>query len=165
MVKIAITGKPGIGKTTIVKKLLKYIEADGFYTEEVRRGGKRIGFSLITTWGEIYTLAHVDFRGPYRVSKYGVDISVLDRVVERLEKSDSDFFVIDEIGKMELFSLRFRKFIENNIFQKNYVVTVPLRSRDPLVERIKETSHLIEITLKNREFALENLILPLLFST
>ena len=48
--KIAITGSPRSGKTTLVKELLQYINAVGFYTEEVRRNGRRYGFDIITTW-------------------------------------------------------------------------------------------------------------------
>ena len=53
---ILITGNPGVGKTTLVKKLHDKLSQDvnikkllsGFYTEEVRdNSNQRIGFDII----------------------------------------------------------------------------------------------------------------------
>ncbi|HHN66114.1 MAG TPA: hypothetical protein ENK09_12210 [Nitrospirae bacterium] len=41
-----MTGKPGVGKTTVIKKLageLADLRPRGFYTEEIRKAGKRKG--------------------------------------------------------------------------------------------------------------------------
>ncbi|RKZ21413.1 nucleoside triphosphatase, partial [bacterium] len=35
-VKVLLTGKPGIGKTTVVKKVVRELGGYGFYTEEWR---------------------------------------------------------------------------------------------------------------------------------
>jgi nucleoside-triphosphatase len=45
-VNLLITGRPGCGKTTLVKRLCGKIasKAAGFYTEEIRRGAHRRGF-------------------------------------------------------------------------------------------------------------------------
>ncbi len=43
---LLITGLPGIGKTTLIKKLseeLKVLHPAGFYTEEIREEGQRKG--------------------------------------------------------------------------------------------------------------------------
>ena len=52
---IIITGKPGIGKTTLIKKILCdlnliniFKNISGFITEEIRTNNQRIGFDLIT---------------------------------------------------------------------------------------------------------------------
>ena len=51
--KLTIEGKPGIGKTTVIRKLISRREnTGGFYTEEIREGGKRKGFKIITLDGK-----------------------------------------------------------------------------------------------------------------
>jgi len=86
--------------------------AGGFYTEEIRRAGTREGFRLVTLDGETAILAHTSIRSPYRVSKYGVDTDALERIgvpaLYRAER-ECDLVIIDEIGKMELFSAIFRE--------------------------------------------------------
>ena len=104
-----LTGRPGTGKTSLVKQAVAEMKgkAGGFYTEEIRSGGARQGFRLVTLDGHSTILAHIDIHSPYRVSKYGVDIDSLDKVgVAALYKASRqcELVVIDEIGKMELFS-------------------------------------------------------------
>jgi len=46
---VLITGKPGRGKTTLFRRLvdtLRHLEPVGFYTQEIREGGVRKGFTL-----------------------------------------------------------------------------------------------------------------------
>jgi nucleoside-triphosphatase len=109
-----LTGRPGCGKTTLIRRLVESlgVPAGGFYTEEIRRGGRREGFALITLDGQTATLASVHTPSHRRVSKYGVDLEAIDEVgVPTIERATaaSALVVIDEIGKMELFSNRFRQ--------------------------------------------------------
>ena len=109
-----LTGVPGTGKTSLIKQAVAEMtgKAGGFYTEEIRSQGIRKGFRLITLDGQSAILAHVKLKSPYRVGKYGVDIDSLDQVgVPALLKAaeQCDVIVIDEIGKMELFSDSFKK--------------------------------------------------------
>jgi len=77
-----LTGRPGVGKTSLIKQVVMQIEgkAGGFYTEEIRSRGVREGFKLVPLDGESVILAHVDIHSPYRVGKYGVDIDGLERI-------------------------------------------------------------------------------------
>lgn len=46
MKNILIKGKPGCGKTTLIIKIVRALDnktTGGFYTEEIRRVGKRCG--------------------------------------------------------------------------------------------------------------------------
>src|SRR4030042_397641 len=109
-----LTGSPGAGKTTIIREVVARFKnkAGGFYTQEIRVGGIRQGFKITALNGREAVLSHVDISSPHRVSKYGVDISNLDNIgVAALYQSlkESDLIIIDEIGKMELFSPRFRE--------------------------------------------------------
>ncbi len=113
---LLLTGHPRSGKTTIIQKVVAVLgdRAGGFYTEEIFGPGGRQGFKLITLDGEEHVLAHKDFRDPKipRVGRYGVDMSVLDGVgVVALRKAmqAGKIVVVDEIGKMELFSRAFRE--------------------------------------------------------
>ncbi|KAB2833572.1 MAG: AAA family ATPase, partial [Candidatus Brocadia sp.] len=43
---ILLSGKPGIGKTSVIKKILPLVglDAGGFFTEEIRVMDRRMGF-------------------------------------------------------------------------------------------------------------------------
>ncbi len=160
MKRILLLGKPKVGKTSLVKKVmagLKNITYGGFFTEEIRVKGERIGFKVIPTNGEEGILAHVNHKSPYRVSKYYVNVTDFERValkaITNAEK-EKDLIIIDEIGKMELFSHKFEIKTEE-IFNKNnnkILATVPI-SKIPLINKLKglPDTEVIEITEKNRD--------------
>jgi nucleoside-triphosphatase len=108
---LLLTGRPGVGKTTIVTRVAKGLKRKpgGFCTEEVRERGERRGFRAITFAGEARAIADVDFRGTPRVGRYGVDVPAIDRLADTAlrQRTDVAVFIIDEIGKMECLSDRF----------------------------------------------------------
>jgi nucleoside-triphosphatase len=84
---LLLTGAPGIGKTTIIKKVAERFKGkrlSGFYTEEIREHGERRGFRLVIFDGQERVIAHVDFPRAHCVGKYGVDVAALDEVVAPL---------------------------------------------------------------------------------
>jgi len=155
--KLLLTGSPGVGKTTLVKKVLESLgeEALGFYTQEIREKGARRGFRLITTWGEEGILAHEGLGSPFRVSRYGVTLDFLERVIGVIQRKwrPGRILVVDEIGKMELFSRVFRDWVEEVAPDPKvpFLATIALRSRDPLVLKLKRELPLWEVTLANRD--------------
>src|SRR3990170_2328279 len=48
MAAILLTGRPGCGKATLIREVVRSLDvpAGGFYTEEVRAAGRRLGFDL-----------------------------------------------------------------------------------------------------------------------
>lgn len=160
-----LTGRPGTGKTSLIKQAVTPVagRAGGFYTEEIRQEGVRQGFRLVTLTGETAILAHIDIRSPYRVSKYGVDVDSLERVgVSALEQAaeQCDLVVIDEIGKMELFSARFRESVSRLIGRGKNVLGTIMLSPDPWADRIKHQPQvkLITVTRTNHSQVLAELM-------
>jgi len=160
-----LTGKPGTGKTSLIKQAVASMggKAGGFYTEEIRSGGARLGFRLVTLDGESAILSHVNIHSPYRVSKYGVDIDNLDRVgVSALYKAteECDLVVIDEIGKMELFSANFREAVLQIIDSGKRVLGTIMLSANPWADAIKRQPqvNLITVTRATYHQVLEGLL-------
>ena len=159
-----LTGKPGTGKTSLIKRLVADMRADagGFYTEEIRDGGLRQGFKLVTLDGEEALLAHTSIRGQNRVSKYGVDTDALDRVgVAALSRALSErrMVVIDEIGKMELLSAAFRDIVSDIIGSGLKVVGTIMSNPNPWADDIKHRPQvkLITVTRDNHPQILKEL--------
>jgi len=159
-----LTGRPGTGKTSLIKQAIaeQKGKAGGFYTEEIRTQGVREGFRLVTLDGQDAILAHIDIRSPHRISKYGVDIDCLDRVgVSALRKAAQycDLVVVDEIGKMELFSANFREAVLQVIESGKRVIGTIMLSPNPWVDAIKRKPqiNLVEVTRANYQQVLEGL--------
>jgi nucleoside-triphosphatase len=117
MTRILLTGPPQCGKTTVVQKVVARWpgRASGFYTREVRQHGTRLGFEIVTLAGATALLSHVDFPGPHRVGKYGVNLDNFHRVALPALAAipGVDLVVVDEVGKMECLSARFVTAIES----------------------------------------------------
>jgi len=155
---ILLTGRPGAGKTTVIKKALDRLEgrAGGFYTAEMRKGGRRQGFKIVTLDGQEGILSHVDIKGRPRVSRYGVNLTDLDEVAVpalRQAIAEADCIVVDEIGKMELFSEEFRKAVTEAVESEKPVLGTVMATRDPWVDSLKALPQVtvIEVTQDNRE--------------
>jgi len=159
-----LTGQPGTGKTSLIKQAIAGMgdRAGGFYTEEIRSQGVRQGFRLVTLDGQNAILAHVDVDSPYRVSKYGVDIESLDHVgVSALRKAaqQCDLVVIDEIGKMELFSESFRQAVWQVIESGKRVLGTIILKPTPWADAIKRHPqvNLLTVTRNNHQQVLEEI--------
>jgi len=159
-----LTGRPGTGKTSIIKQAVAGMKgkAGGFYTEEIRSQGVREGFRLVTLGGPTAILAHIDIHSQYRVSKYGVDLDSLDGVgVSALYQAaeDCDLVVIDEIGKMELFSANFREAVLHIIDSGKKVLGTIMLSPNPWADAIKRQPqvNLVSVTRANYQQVLGEL--------
>jgi nucleoside-triphosphatase len=162
--KIGLTGKPRVGKSTIIKEVIGRLKAEGIavggmLTADMHEGGRRVGFSIedIRT-GETGILAHVQLHrhGP-KVGKYTVNLTDLDAIgahsiTSALLQSEPQILIIDEIGPMELKSTRFLDAVENALSSdKQLIVTVHQRSAHDLVRRIKSAFEILEVTEANRD--------------
>ncbi|MPC20643.1 Cancer-related nucleoside-triphosphatase [Portunus trituberculatus] len=131
---VALMGPPGVGKTTFIKKVVDRLQeggltCQGFYTEEVRREGSRTGFDVVTLEGQ---------RG------------ILSRVRPAV-------LVLDEVGKMEMFSEDFVKGVRQAISSPSSTIlaTIPIPKGKPipLVEEIRRNHSflVVHLTRSNRD--------------
>lgn len=113
--RLLVTGRPGVGKTTLVQRVVAGLPRPvrGFFTQEVREGGRRVGFQVVTFSGRTGWLAHVAWQQGPRVGRYRVNLKGFEEVV--LPELDLEnvptatLIVVDEIGPMELLSVPFQE--------------------------------------------------------
>jgi nucleoside-triphosphatase THEP1 len=154
-----LEGLPGIGKTTLIKNIadkLSDFRIRGFYTEEIREKGTRVGFRIRTFSNQEGILAHVSFRKGPRVGKYRVDVSQFESIgVAELNQAlqISELIIIDEIGKMELFSGSFKDALVRCLDSDKPVIATIMLRPNQFVDKIKQRSDvfLVEVTLTNRD--------------
>ena len=151
-----------MGKTTIIKQAIDVIKrkAGGFYTREIRQRGVRQGFEIVTLDGASAILAHLNIDSPYRVGKYGIDIKNLDTVgVSALRRAmqECEIVVIDEIGKMELFSKAFREAVLEVLNSRKKVLGTIMLPPHPWADQIKKDPRvtLLQVSRANRQQMLE----------
>nr|CAD7454074.1 unnamed protein product [Timema tahoe] len=134
----------GIGKTTLIKtvsKLLidKKVTIAGFYTEEIRNAGKRIGFDVVTLDGKRGILARV----MYQVGQYNVNKDSFESLALPIfSAQECRVLVLDEIGRMELFSDDFKQSVKSALNNPLQVIlaTIPVAKGRPIsfVEEIRQ---------------------------
>lgn len=160
---ILIKGKPGIGKTTLIKRLVERLEVEkgGFYTEEMREHGFRVGFRIMTLDGRKGILAHVGIRSKFRVGKYFVNTSdinnmAVDSIISSLNK---DIIIIDEIGRMELISEKFKDAVLKALNKRRVLGTIKATS-DKFTDEImkRNDTKVIEINLRNRNNLIDKIL-------
>ncbi|KAL7035037.1 hypothetical protein ACKWTF_008212 [Chironomus riparius] len=165
---ILLTGMPGCGKTTIIKRIVEELKKNGnnnmkgFYTGECRdASGERTGFDVHTLDGSSTALARINSptnkSSNYKVGKYNVYVSDFEAMcMKYMESHDESLLVIDEIGKMELFSQKFEAAIRNFLnIDCNFKIlaTVPLKANINLIDQLKnhKNARLFHITKSNRD--------------
>lgn len=167
---IFITGRPSCGKTTLIMQIIKELNLNigGFYTAEIRERGQRKGFKIIDLGGKGGVLADIDLKSPYKVGKYKVNLKDLEEIgVKSILNAigKNKIVIIDEIGKMELFSEKFRKAVEEAVNSKNKVLGTIKLAKDPFTEKIKNTKdtrifHLTEGNFKQIKTEIIKILRP-----
>lgn len=155
---IILQGRPGAGKTTVVERIVERLPegvAGGFLTREIRERGVRVGFRIIDLQGQSGLLAHLNVCGMQRVGKYGVDVACFERIavgaVERALRF-GQIVVIDEIGRMELFSRMFQTIVIEAFGSRNPVVATMMEGHHAFADRVRrrEDVAVLDVTPANR---------------
>jgi len=169
--KILLTGLPGCGKTTALLQIIDALDfkrVAGFYTQEIRENNVRKGFSWTRLDGATGILAHVNIKSPYKVGKYGVDISGFEKSVVQIldiNYSDAILFAVDEIGKMECFSKRFVTTVRQLFASDKSVLATVARKGGGLISEVKNFPRikLFNLTAQNRDKKIAEISQILLF--
>lgn len=159
MGRVLVTGRPAAGKTTLALRVLDELRergehVAGFTTKEIKRGGRRTGFTVTGVGGLERTLAIEGADGP-RVGRYGVDVRAFEEVALLELESGIELgatLVVDEIGKMELFSDRFRDLLPK-VFDADRVLATVHAHHDPLTDDLKRRPDVkvVEVGPLNRD--------------
>jgi nucleoside-triphosphatase len=161
--KILLTGPPGCGKTTAIRKVVRRvgIPARGFYTQEVRdSGGKRIGFDVVAIDGKRGPIARIGVKGP-EVGRYGVDLRFLEKsVLPFMSVTAAEVAVIDEIGRMECLSPMFISVVRDLLGGSAAVLgTIALRGASFIREvRSMPGIEFMTVTGSNRDQLAEEIV-------
>jgi len=162
--RILLTGTPGCGKTTVVRKVADLLRgvASGFYTEEVRDDkGQRIGFQVISLEGKQGELARKSPGPGPRVGSYLVNVKDFERIaLPSLEAEAGRVLLIDEIGKMECCSEEFVRRVERAFEAEiSILATIPLRGGGDFIDshRRRQDVETILVARENREALPEQL--------
>ena len=156
--RVAITGRPGVGKTTLIEKVIELVplSAGGIVGKEVLVCGHRVGFSLIDiATGESGVLAHIHQRVGPKIGKYTVNLDTLhDIAIPAIRHAieSKDLVVIDEFAPMELVSPEFLPIVELALLSDKPLIIATHATLDhPLVHRIRQDLRLFRVKLSNRD--------------
>lgn len=168
MKNILIAGLPGVGKTTIIKRLceiFKEFNPAGFYTREIIENGARTGFELESLYGETRLFAHINLKSKHVVGKYKIDIKGFDEFLDHilLKEKKTGLYFIDEIGKMEIESKKFCKLAKDLLDSgKPVVAAIPEKGTGIISEiRKREDVRVFELTTVNRDLRLKDLTMAI----
>ena len=161
--KVFVTGVPGVGKTTVMQKVIailkeKGLKVGGISCPEIRVNNIRVGFEIIDLLtGSRGILSHRDQDHGPRVGKYRVNLQDLSKIgVKSLDRAmkEADCIVIDEIGPMELQGKDFQVAV-NNILEgtKPVLGIIHWKMNHWLIDKIRARGDvkIVEVTLKNRD--------------
>ena len=168
--RIAITGRPEVGKTTLIERVLERLPdgcAGGMYSKEIRVIGRRVGFALFdVATGAEGRLAHLHQRVGPMVGKYTVNVDSLESVgiaAVRHAIETKDLVVIDEVAPMEFHSPHFVPVVEEALASdKALLISTHANSDHPVAHRVRQELQLFRVKLSNRDRLVEEVVEALL---
>ena len=170
---IVVTGPPGVGKSTLVSKIVYRLRSSGvivggFITTEVKVKGVRTGFNIRDlTRDRTGVLASSESKLGPKLGRYRVNLTDLSGIgAEGLEEAarTSELIVIDEVGPMELVSPEFRRAVGTCIDSgKPMLVVLHERLEDDLLARLRvAATETFMLTTENRDTVADGISTSLL---
>ncbi len=158
--RIWITGPPGVGKTTLVEQAVEIWTrrggaVRGFFTRELREGGRRVGFELVLLPERLrFLLAHVRPIGRARLGRYHLSFGGLQAALAHLNAPvpGRTLVVVDEVGPMELQYPPFRSWVQHARFPPLFLGTYQMKL-EPVLKRwgCLEDARILRLSRANRE--------------
>ena len=173
---VLLTGSPGVGKTTVVERLVERARDKGKSvrgvlspemrgTHEMRADGGRIGFRITdVSTGRSDVMAHIRYDEDDRpsVGRYGVDVPAVDKIArEAIVAEDADLVVVDEVAPMQTYSELFVDRVRAVLDAPVPVVAVVQEARETgFVGSVKrrDDTKLVRVTEENRDRLPEELL-------
>jgi len=161
--RIAVTGSPGIGKSTLVAKVISgtKLRVGGVLARDRCYKDRRTGFELLDlSTGMVGILADEAGDGP-QLGKYRVHLDDLDRIgAQAVENAlGCDLIVVDEVGPMELSSHRFVLAVEKAIASpKPMLVVLHQWSNHRLAKKIRGSFRVLTVTRENRDSLVDEIV-------
>jgi nucleoside-triphosphatase len=167
---LLLTGRPGIGKTTLINESVRRIretgiKIGGISTREIRSRGIRKGFMIRDIEsGREAIMASTDFKKGPNIGRYRVDISALTEVgVTAIHTAieEAEVIVIDEIGPMELLSPEMSKIILRAIESAKPVLgVIHWKMRERLTHAILSNpkTKVVEVRHDNRDSLVSKIV-------
>lgn len=167
--KILLTAKKGVGKSTVIQKFIdRYKDpVNGFVISRMKdRNNENQGFVAQTFDGRMEIFSHKKLvKSKYIIGdNHNVDLDVVDNfLVPEIEKgllNPSNLIVIDEIGRMEAFSEKFLDVVKEAINSENNILGTIVYEDEPWSIEFKKDPRvkIIEVTLKNRDHLVDELL-------
>jgi nucleoside-triphosphatase len=125
----------------------------GFFTEELREDGHRLGFQGVTLDGRSFPLAHVRTKGPLRIGPYGVDLAGLESIgLDALTpREPGALVVLDEIGKMECLSEVFKTRVAQLLEDDTPLIATVAAVGVGFVRKVRNTTRAKHFTMTRGE--------------
>jgi nucleoside-triphosphatase len=162
--KIFLTGRPGVGKSSVFLKIIeklkdKKLKIGGITTPEIREIGKRTGFKVIDLFsGKEGILATTKYRTKFRLGKYFVDVENFEKVAIpalNFALKECDIIAIDEVGKMEFYSEKFKEILKKILDSDKTLIAVVHRA---FTKKFAKHGIIFEVNYQNRNKLHEQII-------
>ena len=155
---LLLTGPSGVGKSTVLQAVARSLTGRvvrGFVSQSIRNAGQLIGWRLDSFTGRGGVFMHCDLKTPHRLGRYGVDLSLLERLVETEfdAVNVADLYVIDEIGRAGPMSALFVSTVTRLLDSGAPTVSAVHRTASGFPQTVRERTDvdLWEVTRENRD--------------
>lgn len=158
---ILLTGKPGVGKSTVVEKFISRssLPIEWVMTKAILepKTGRRLGFVAENSAGKRQTISHkTDIHSSVAVGENRVAVKAVDEVfsdfLEKVQNSEGSLTIIDEIGPIQLLSPRFNDLLGRIFTTDRGTILATIHYTDERLREYRDNAEylLLEVSAINR---------------